>query len=282
MRRQFPKAQSAFYDIKARDRAEGEPSATDVWVYDVIGDDWVDPSLTAKQMCQAIAAIDTDEIVLHLNSPGGSVSDGIAIYNALLTHPAKVTSIVEGWTGSIATVIALAGDDVQMFDNTMFMIHNPWSICVGNASEMRDFADYLDRVGALMSAVYMSRCSKTPDELQAALDAETYLTAGEAAEWGFVDQVVEGVRAAAKAEWSGDILEALGFSPVQTLDVSAAGRVLSAVNETRLRDAAALIDTVLAALDTGAGDEDDSGSGDASPTIDTQALASLVTATKRH
>ena len=104
-------------------RAEGEPTATDLWIYDVIGDDWYDSSLTAKELCQTIAAIDTAEIVLHLSSPGGSVSDGLAIYNALVSHPAKVTSRVEGWTASMATIVALAGSTRR--DVRQRPVHDP-------------------------------------------------------------------------------------------------------------------------------------------------------------
>ena len=178
-------------------RAEEQPTATDLWIYDVIGDDWYDSSLTAKELCQTIAAIDTAEIVLHLSSPGGSVSDGLAIYNALVSHPAKVTSRVEGWTASMATILALAGSTVEMYDNALFMIHNPLMVACGNAASLREQADWLDRVGGIMQAIYMSRCTKTEPELQAALEAETYLSADEALDWGFATDVVVAQQAAA-------------------------------------------------------------------------------------
>jgi ATP-dependent protease ClpP protease subunit len=277
MRRQFPKAKGSFYDIKAAVRAEGEPTATDLWIYDVIGDDWYDPSLTAKELCQKIAAIDTAEIVLHLASPGGSVSDGLAIYNALVSHPAAVTSQVEGWTASMATILALAGETVTMFDNCLFMIHNPLLLCVGNARELREQADWLDRVGGIMATIYMGRCTKTEDELQAALDAETYLSAGEALDWGFVTEVVVAEQAAAVRPDVG-IVEALGFRAPTSV-----GRTLSAGNETKLRDASTLIDQVLSTLDGEAQDSAQPASGDAGRTMKTQPeLASLLTAAKRH
>ena len=278
LRTQFPTAKDGFYKIKGQLRAEGAslPSATDIWIYDVIGDDWYDPSLTAKELCQKIVAIDTAEIVLHFNSPGGSVSDGLAIYNSLITHPAKVSSIIEGWTGSIATVVALAAESVQMFDNTMFMIHNPWGIQIGNATDMRTYADYLDRVGGLMSKVYQARTDKSPEELQAALDAETYLTAEQAAEWGFVDEVITSQVAAAALDSA--TFEALGLHPVV-----GAGRTISAENETKLRDASKLIDDVLATLDGKAESTAAPASGDAGRTIVTTGrVAALRLASKRH
>lgn len=275
MRRQFPKAKGSFYDVKAQARAEGEPSATDIWIYDVIGDDWYDPSLTAKELCQKIAAIDTAEIVLHLSSPGGSVSDGLAIYNALVSHPAKVTSRVEGWTASMATILALAGETVTMYDNCLFMIHNPLLLCIGNATELREQADWLERVGGIMQAIYMGRCTKSEDELQAALDAETYLSADEALAWGFATEIVVAQQAAAAIADLGTF-EALGLR-VPT----GAGRTLSADNEGKLSDARGLIDEVLSTLDSKAQNTTPPASGDARRTINKQ-LAPLLLAAKRH
>jgi ATP-dependent Clp protease protease subunit len=278
MRRQFPKARGSFYEIKAAVRATGQPSATDLWIYDVIGDDWYDPSLTAKELCQTIAGISTDEIVLHISSPGGSVSDGLAIYNALVAHPARVTSLVEGWTASMATILALAGETVTMFDNCLFMIHNPLLVCAGNASELRQQAEWLDRVGGIMAGIYMARCTKTEAELQAALDAETYLSAAEARDWGFVTDVVVARQAAAVADLG--TLEALGLRVP-----AATGRTLSGANETKLRDAKDLIGEVLNTLDGKAEDPDVTASGDAAATmrpVDRAGLASLLTASRRH
>jgi ATP-dependent Clp protease protease subunit len=266
MRQQFPKAKGSFYDLKAAVRAEGQPTATDLWIYDVIGDDWYDPSLTAKELCQKIAGIDTAEIVLHLSSPGGSVSDGLAIYNALVSHPAKVTSRVEGWTASIATILALAGETVAMYDNSLFMIHNPLMVCVGNASELREQADWLDRVGGIMATIYMARCTKTEAELQAALDAETYLSADEALDWGFVTEVVVAEQAAAACDTS--VLEAMGLHPDP-----AYGNRESVYQSGR---------TLLATLDGKADDPPVARSGDAHLTIDNEGLASVMTASRRH
>jgi ATP-dependent protease ClpP protease subunit len=250
MARQFPKARGAFYEIRAAARAESEPAATDLWIYDVIGDDWFDESLTAKELCQRIAAIDTPEIVLHLSTPGGSVSDGLAIYNALVSHPAKVTSRIEGWTASMGTVLALAGETVAMYDNALFMIHWPQMVCVGNADELRERADWLDRVGAIMAGIYMGRCTKTEDELAAALSAETYLDAGEALEWGFVTEVVAGQQAAAVNRCVPGAFEALGFTHV--------------TSEFPAPDPALVV------------------SGDASCTLDSKALAAIRLASPRH
>ena len=274
--RTFPKAKGQFWEVRPAVRAEAEPTATALWVYDVIGDDWYDSSLTAKKLCQTIAAIDTAEIVLHLSSPGGSVSDGLAIYNALVSHPAKVTSRVEGWTASMATIVALAGSTVEMYDNALFMIHNPLMVVAGNAASLLEQADWLDRVGGIMQAIYMSRCTKTEAELQSALEAETYLSADEALDWGFATDVVVAQQAAALRPAAG-VVEALGFrAPTST------GRTLSAANEAKLRDASTLIDDVLGTIGEQARVEAPPALGDAPTTMDNKAMASLLTAARRH
>ena len=216
--------------------------------------------------------------MLHLSSPGGSVSDGLAIYNALVSHPARVTSRVEGWTASIATILALAGETVTMYDNCLFMIHNPLMVYAGNAADLREQADWLDRVGAIMASIYMGRCTKTEAELQAALDAETYLSADEALAWGFVTEVVVAEQAAAACDRTA--LRALGFHDPQAL-----GRTLSAENEGKLSDARALIDEVLSTLEGKSTAPPVARSGDAKRNMKTQekaGLASLLTTAKRH
>lgn len=274
--RTFPKAKGQFWEVRPAVRAEAEPTATDLWVYDVIGDDWYDSSLTAKELCQTIAAIDTAEIVLHLSSPGGSVSDGLAIYNALISHPAKVTSRVEGWTASMATIVALAGSTVEMYDNALFMIHNPLMVVAGNAASLREQADWLERVGGIMRTIYMSRCTKTEAELRFALEAETYLSADEALDWGFATDVVVAQQAAALRPAAG-VVEALGLrAPTST------GRTISDANEAKLRDAGALIDDVLGTSGEQARVEAPPAVGDAPTTMDNKAIASLLTAARRH
>jgi ATP-dependent Clp endopeptidase proteolytic subunit ClpP len=279
--RQFPKAKGhQFYDLRAAVRAEGQPSATELWIYDVIGDDWWDPSLTAKELCQRIAAIDTDEIVLHMSSPGGSCTDGMAIFNALVSHQATVTAKIEGWTCSIATIVALAAERVEMFDNVTWMIHNPWTVAIGNAGDLREVADVLEQIEEQMSRIYMQRCTKSAEDLRAAMDAETYMQASEALDWGFVDDVVVGAAAAAAAldvdaPFLGK-LRALGFR-----GPDGSGRTISAANEDKLRGARDAIDDVLSAVDGGAPAAPKAASGDAPRTIGID-MATLLTAAKRH
>lgn len=248
--RQFPRAQGAWYEVKALGA-----TVTEIWIYDVIGEDWWDDSLSARVLCQQIAAITADEILLHISSPGGSVADGIAIANALRAHSAHTTAVIEAWTASIATTIAFACDTVQVWDNALALIHQPWTCACGNATEFRELADWLDKVEAGMVTTYMLRCTKSVEELRAALVAETTLSPEELIAWGFADEIVTGLEAAAHKP-SVSFAEAVSAFGVSKAAVVAAGRTLSADNEQALKDAFALIDSaegkiqnVIAAVD---------------------------------
>jgi ATP-dependent Clp protease, protease subunit len=296
MAKQFPRAAgAAWYEIKALAGDAGR-SVTHIWIYDVIGDDWYAPSLTAQALCQEIAAIETEEIVLHFASPGGSCSDGIAIYNALVAHPAKVSSIIEGWTGSIATILALAADPgcISMFDNCFFMIHKAWGITVGDEDEIRKYADFLGAITQTMVNIYMTRCTKTADELVAALSEQTNLTAEQALEWGFVDEVTTGMQAAALAHpqvIDTNVLQALGFTTLPDalpalpgFQPAGVGRALSAENETKLVDARDLIEEVLASIDGASAriteEPPAAETGDSGSTVEPGRLAALLARTR--
>ena len=173
-----------WYEIKNKaDKAE-------IWIYEEIGEDfWTGGGITAKNFQKELSEIKASQIDLHINSPGGVVFDGITIYNLLKNHPANVTTYIDGLAASIASVIALAGNKVIMADNALFMIHNPYGMIAGNATEMRDFADKLDKVGGAIATTYISKTGKTDTEIQTMLDAETWMTASEALEAGFIDEI---------------------------------------------------------------------------------------------
>lgn len=184
-------------EIKAKD-----DDAAEVWIYDEIGEDWYGEGVTAKRLVGDINALDVANIALHINCPGGSVFDGQAIYTALKRHPATVTTYIDGVAASIASVVALAGDTVIMPNNAMMMIHDPWALALGNSTEMRKMADTLDKVAETILNVYDDRSTKTRDELAAAMAAETWLTAADAIEYGFADEVTSEMRIAASFDLS--------------------------------------------------------------------------------
>ena len=171
--------------------------SAEVWIYDVIGEDFLGVGIVAKTFVKDLMALDVAHIALHINSPGGSVWDGQAIYNAIARHPAKVTTYVDGLAASIASVIALAGDTVIMAENALMMIHKGWARVIGNADEMRDSADVLDKIDETIAGIYERKTGKDSAEIASAMAEETWYTASEAVDFGLADQVEEGLQAAA-------------------------------------------------------------------------------------
>ena len=182
-----------WYSIKAS--AAG--GAADIHIYDEIGY-W---GITAKKFVSDLKAIsDATSINLHINSPGGDVFDGIAIYNALKGLGIPITAYVDGLAASMASVIAMVGNPVIMPANAMMMIHKPWGASSGDANAMRDYADLLDKVESVLIPAYVEKTGKTPEAVAAMLEDETWLTGAECVEHGFADQVTESVRAMACIE----------------------------------------------------------------------------------
>lgn len=210
---QFPRAQK-WLDV----RNVSDDSA-DLYLYDVIGDSWIQTD--SASVVREIVAIKSAKINVHINSPGGSVFDGVAIYNALRNHSAEVTTHVDGLAASIASIIALAGDNIVIAENAMMMIHNPWSYAAGESKDFRKMADALDQIREALITTYTSKTGKSREVVGAAMDAETWFTASEARDYGLVDSVVGGQRIAAQV--SPEIAEAFGFSKAPTAIISTTG-----------------------------------------------------------
>ncbi|MGP6473526.1 ClpP-like prohead protease/major capsid protein fusion protein [Rahnella aceris] len=175
-------------------KGSGDKTA-DIYIYDEIGY-W---GVTARQFASSMKALgDLDHINLHIHSPGGDVFDGIAIYNLLNSHTASKTVYIDGLAASMASVIAMVGNPIIMPENAMMMIHKPWGITGGDANDMRDYADLLDKVEAVLIPSYAKKTGKTPDELALMLGEETWMTAQECLEHGFADQISTAVQAMAR------------------------------------------------------------------------------------
>lgn len=189
---------SKWYNIRARAASQGLKSA-DVLIYGDIGENWWGDSVVAKDFVQEIAALDVDELTVRVNSYGGSVSDGIAIYNAIKRHKAKTTVVIDSVAYSIASLIAMAGDTVEMAENALLMIHAPWGTASGNSASMRDFADMLDTYAQAMSTSYSAKSGMSQQDVLALLtDGEDhYYTAEQALEAKFIDSVVSAMPLAA-------------------------------------------------------------------------------------
>jgi ATP-dependent Clp endopeptidase proteolytic subunit ClpP len=162
-------------------------------IYDEIGFYGV----TAKDFAQDLKEHSGKHVHLRINSVGGSVTEGNAIFNALKRHKGGLTVHIDGLAASMASVIALAGDKTLMAENAMMMIHNPWSMAWGDAEQLRKEADTLDKIKKVMVGAYRRKSGKDSEELAAIMDDETWLTAAEAKEAGFVDEIEDGTQAAA-------------------------------------------------------------------------------------
>lgn len=156
-------------------------------IYDEIGY-W---GVTAKDFTADLRDLDVENIHINLNSYGGDVFDGVAIYNELVNHPANITIEITGIAASIASVIAMAGDEIRIGKNAQMMIHEAWGMAIGNAAEMRQTADLLDKIGGTIAETYADRAGGTVEGWREAMLAETWYTGAEAVEAGLADVVME-------------------------------------------------------------------------------------------
>jgi ATP-dependent Clp protease protease subunit len=181
---------------KSAQRVENKDKESKVYIYDEISWWGVDPNVFVKDL----VSIDSDTIHLHINSPGGSVFDGMTIYNALKSHKAKIITHIDGLAASIASIIALAGDEIVMGEGSFLMIHDPWSVAVGGADELRKEADLLEKVAEQIAGIYENKTGKSVDEISEMMAFETWMTGPEALEKGFIDRVEEPKNAKNKAK----------------------------------------------------------------------------------
>ncbi|EOT1268486.1 ClpP-like prohead protease/major capsid protein fusion protein [Escherichia coli] len=182
-----------WYTIKAL----GVRGAAEISIYEEIGGF----GITAKQFAEDLKALgDVSHIDLRIHSPGGDVFEGIAIYNLLRNHPAEITVYIDGVAASMASVVAMAGDRVVMPENAMMMIHKPWGISGGNAGDMRDYADLLDKVETVLVPAYARKTGKSAQEITAMLEDETWMDGKECLKHGFADELLPSVTAMARIE----------------------------------------------------------------------------------
>ena len=178
---------------------EAESGSAELLLYGEISDvTWWGDEVTPKQFAEDLAAIGGKDLTVRVNSPGGDVFAAQAIYNQLKLYSGRVTMRIDGIAASAATIITCAGDTVIMPANALYMIHNPKSALFGyyDAKEMSKYAETLDTVRDTILAVYSKRVGDnlTDEQLQQKMDAETWMTAKEAQEYGFVDEIDDGVK----------------------------------------------------------------------------------------
>jgi ATP-dependent Clp endopeptidase proteolytic subunit ClpP len=166
-------------------RADTGADCTRVGLYDDIGQG----DKSSNDFINALNAVKTPKIDLHINSNGGGILDGFACYNAIKNHPAEVTTHIDGVAASIASLIALAGKKVVMAKNAFMMIHSGWAKVDGDASELRKQADVLDKLTNNIAAAYAEKSGKKIEDVRAAMDAETWFDCNEAKAYGLVDEI---------------------------------------------------------------------------------------------
>ena len=152
--------------------------------------------INAKDFAEDLKGMEADTIHLRIDSPGGSVIDGISIFNALQRHPAKVITHIDSLAASMGSVVAMAGNEIRMANNALLMIHEPWTVAMGNADELRKNADTLEKMSGNILQAY-SRSQYTPEEVADLMKSETWMTAQDALDAGFVDYIDDGIKAVA-------------------------------------------------------------------------------------
>lgn len=152
---------------------------------------WREKDRDSYGIVKQLQDLDVDEIDVYINSTGGSVSEGLAIYNVLKNHKAKVRTFNSGFACSAATVPFMAGDERIVFNSSLFMIHNAWTYASGNAADFRKQADDLDVITQASVKAYMERVNISEEEVKTMMDNETWLSAEQAVEYGFATKIYE-------------------------------------------------------------------------------------------
>jgi ATP-dependent Clp protease, protease subunit len=204
--RQLPEAKSGF-DVKAltwdppadvlekwaqgpvfAEAKDGEDSIT---IFDMIGQNWDGTGITAKRIDGALRAIGAKNVTVKINSPGGNVFDGLAIYNLLREHKAKVTVKVMGYAASAASIIAMAGDEIQIAQGAFFMVHKAWGLTIGNEYDHLKSAETFRQIDASMSDIYQARTGQDAKAMKELMDGESWIGARDAVDKGFADSTTE-------------------------------------------------------------------------------------------
>lgn len=197
-------APSAFDRWNPEVRGADGDAETTITILDVIGADLWGEGVTAKRVAGALRQIGKKDVTVVINSPGGNYFEGLAIYNLLRDHKAKVSVKVVGVAASAAAVIAMAGDDIQIARAGFLMIHNTWVMAAGDRHAMREVADWLEPFDETAVDIFSARTGIEPKDIAKQLDRETWIGGKEAVEQGFADSLLasDEVETAAEASAS--------------------------------------------------------------------------------
>lgn len=169
---------------------KNEAEACTLNIYDTIGSDGWGGGITVASIEEQLAECNNKPLNIYINSNGGEVFEGFAIYNILKRYEGYKNVYIDGIAASIASVIALAGDKITMSKASMMMIHNASGVCIGNAEEMKKVVNALEQINEVIRDVYKSRVNISDEELIDMMDNETFLTANQCVEYGFADEIV--------------------------------------------------------------------------------------------
>lgn len=194
--------------------ADGSTDNT-ISIYDVIGEDpWSGGGVTAKRIAAALRSIGGRDVVVNVNSPGGDLFEGIAIYNLLREHPHQVTVKVVSLAASAASIIAMAGDRIEVAKSGFVMIHNAWVLAIGNRHDLREVADTLEPFDASIRGIYEARTGIADADLAQMMDKETWLTGSQAVDQGFADALLPSDQVAEDAKAAADMAPVLAMRQV--------------------------------------------------------------------
>ena len=170
--------------------AEKETDAT-ISIYEPIGYDyWTGEGMTAKRMAGILRNVGGKDVTVNINSPGGDVFEGLAIYNLLKEHPGKVTVKVIGLAASAASFIAMAGDEIQMAKASFMMIHNAWMVVAGDRNDLAEVSVWLTQFDETLASIYADRTGKKAADIAALMDVETWMNGEAAIDNGFADSIL--------------------------------------------------------------------------------------------
>lgn len=183
-------------DIKPRLELKKSDKKAELYLYgDIIEDDYVwdkeKQYISSKKVKEQLDNLNGEDLLIHINSFGGMTFEGVSIFNLLMDYPGNVDVQIDGIAASAASIVAMAGKTIKGRSNTMLMIHKGWTWARGNADELRKVANMLEKIDAAADETYMKKFNGTKEELLALIGNETYLTAEEALEKGFYDEVIE-------------------------------------------------------------------------------------------
>lgn len=176
-----------YYSLAVEDRE------ADIFIYgDITSWEWLESDVSSYTLAKEIEGLDVDVINVYINSYGGEVAEGLAIYNQLRRHKAKVKTYCDGFACSAASVVFMAGDERIMSNASLLMIHNAWMYTVGDPNQLRKDAEDLEKITEASINAYMSRVNITEEKLKEMMDAETWITPADALEMGFATSIIDG------------------------------------------------------------------------------------------